>query len=140
MPFTKCAISYCEHIVYIKSPLYVYVLHNNSLTHNDSLFTIGNVRNAYEYVTEHLNPDMVEEMKTIFAVEYLTSSALITIKQKRRKEWIEFVKSQEQICQGYASSQYLKEYAKSKQVEIILIKSKAYFLLKIYLILKERVK
>lgn len=140
MPFTKSVISYCEHIVYIKLPLYVYVLHNNSLTHNDSLFTIDNVRNAYEYVLKHLNPDMVEEKKTIFAVEYLASSALIAIKQKSRKEWIEFVKTQEHICEGYASSRYLKEYAKSKQVEINLIKNKAYYLLRLFLILKERVK
>ena len=140
MPFTKCMVSCCNRIMYIKAPLYVYVHHNASLTHNDSLLTIENAKKAYEYVSNILGSDMAEEKETIFAVEYLVSSASIAIKQKKRKEWIQFVISQESICKGYKSSRYLKEYAKHKQLEIKLIERKAYYLLKIYLILKKNAK
>lgn len=140
IPFTKCIISYCNKITYIKKALYVYVLHEKSLIHDNGYTKTTNSRRAYQYIDCHLNPVMTEEKKVIFAVEYLDAVAIIEAQIRRKKEWLKIVREVEAECKDYFRNEYLAEYAITKRIELMMIHCKAYYLLKTYHKIKQKVK
>ena len=140
VPFTKCTVSFCSRIFYIPVPLYVYVLHAGSLTHDDSTRGIQTVINMFSYLSEHLNPEMREEKQILFIVEYLLSSSFHFVRRLSRREWVAYVKEQEALCEGYEKCRYIKAYSKSKQLELLLVRRKRYLLLRMYLWLKGKIR
>ena len=89
MPFTKVAISYCKNIYYYKdSPLYYYVMNENSLMHNKSLLNEKYALDSYNIVKNKCCENLKSGLEIIFIKECLYSMLSTLIQKKESKSEI----------------------------------------------------
>lgn len=136
MPFTKKAISYCEHIYYLAMPYYNYINNPNSLMNNRTLDNEINTIFARDNLKESLENRFPKELNSILNYEYVYSIILTKINLNReKKEIMDFINHNPIIL-----SDYDKEYPTYVKIVLYLIKHKLYYLLKILSLAKRYLK
>lgn len=70
MPFSKCALNYCNKIFYYKEPLYNYVINKESLMYSNRAYDFENDIMAFQYL-ENFYAGYPEELTALFNSELL---------------------------------------------------------------------
>lgn len=140
IPFTKCMISYCEKIEYIRKPLYCYYQHSNSLMHSDVRFKKNYSQIGFDYISQKVNDGFEKELEAVYAIECLSSAAVTSVRNQKRYEWKKSVQTLENRYPLYMNNAYLKFLSSRKKVVLKLINKHNYYALKIYVLLKDKVR
>lgn len=137
--FSRLGIGACEELYYIKKPLYLYLMRENSLTHNDSLYTHTNAMRAFDMIEERLKDKYPREMEVIFAVELLYSTTMTLVDKGVDKQHIK-KHIQELVARypHYRSNPALKKLPKHQRVALWAIQHQQIWILKLLLALRRK--
>lgn len=132
MVFTKEVISYCQKIIYLRKPLYHYVMRKTSLMHAKKFLDDDNPINAYKLLCKYINPRYKDILRILFVKEVLYSTVVIQITNNNTKEDIlkNIIRLERKNVFWYKN---VKNYNYSLREKIILrlIKDKKIYLLQI---------
>lgn len=87
--FTTNAISHCQSIFYIETPLYIYNYNESSLMNNRTLLNIENALNTYDIIYLSLvDRGFSKELNNIYFIEMIYSTTLTCIIQNKSNKYI----------------------------------------------------
>lgn len=139
MPFTKCAISVCNNIFYYNYPLYYYVMHPQSLMHNQELLDEKNAMRAFDIVENYIKDDYYQETEAIFIKEYVYSTTLTLVKKKASKEKIKnHIKDTFKMYPNWPNNEHIINYPLHIKLSIWFIKHNLFDFLYVILYIKEK--
>lgn len=130
LPFTKVALAHCNMIYFINKPLYQYVQHSKSLTHNSAFTDYKNNLNSFNYIKNRINNSFKVEVEGIYIVELLTAMVINRIFELNKKEWIKFVKETMLLYPNYRNNPYIDKLSIKRRVILKLVELRCYYLLK----------
>lgn len=136
MPFTKTSLAFCERIYYISKPLYYYVIHSESIMHNNSLIDTTNAKNAFEYIKNKIEKKYPLEVEALFIHEYLYSTCLTKLSSINRRNWSSYVEITEKKYPNYMHNEYMNRFPAYIRIIVKMIHYRLYFALKFLLLLK----
>lgn len=132
IPFTKTAIAFSKKIIYIQKPMYYYVVHEESLMHDETRFSVDDTKRRIEYIKRKVGSKYQDEVEALFALHCLYSIALNTAKRNIGSKKIKYIV--DELIREYPywhRNTYLKGYPMKYQIAFKIIKSKCIFLFKI---------
>lgn len=124
MPFTKRALKYSRKTVYLREPLYYYVMYPTSLVHTDSLRNSRNTVIGFEAVENSLRDTHYAECEAIFALELYTMVQNMISEKAKRKDLINCIRDGEKRFSTIWKNKYLSEYPKKYRIAFFLIRYK----------------
>ena len=127
MPFTKCALKYAKKTVYLREPLYYYVMQSGSLTHNDSLRNSNNTVVGFDAVEKCLRDTHYAECEAIFAIELYTMVQNMISEKAKRKDIIRRICDGEKRFPTIWKNRYISEYPKKYKIAFFLLRNKLVF-------------
>ena len=141
MPFTKCAISVCPRIYYLRESLYYYVMHGDSLMHNVSLMDEENAEKAFELIERRLKDAFPEEIEALFVREYLFSTTMILSRKRVPISKLRaHIRGATKRYPNWRKNRLLGHYPIHVRVWLLMIHEKRVWLLYVYRLFKNLAK